>query len=387
MSVSRPRRRAGDAADGGLSTVTVVRCRTEAQWDGLLEPAAGSTAFHTWGWLELQARAHGWRFEPLLVVVDGEPIGVAPVLLVRRGPVLMEARVPFPYVGPVVPPQYLTGTLTALDTWARANGVVSSRLEFAPGLTSPAEAAPAAGWDVHQDLTLLVDLSHGSVEEFWRGTRRSVRRTLRTAEQRGVVVRPSSKTDVVTWLPAFLDAAYGARGLPSPYADDVGELVWERYGERDDVCMLSAWVGDAPGGLSIAFGHGDTLFSWAGGGFRSRRADNTGTALYVHEILWALEHGYRRVDEVGAVDEGVTRFKRAFGADDQPYLVATRTHSPIWRQVRWAYRRAKLGGGRLSSAVRGRTGTGWAGTVRSPPPGTAPRATAVGETPVAVRRA
>ena len=352
----------------------MVPCSSEARWDGLLDPAAGSTAFHTWGWLDLQARAHGWRFEPLLAVVDGEPVGVAPVLLVRRGPVLMEARVPFPYVGPVVPPEHLPGTLTALDGWARANSVVSSRQEFAPGLTRPAAAAAAAGWDVHQDRTLVVDLSHGSEDVFWRGTRRSVRRTFRTAERAGVVVRPSTRADVVTWLPRFLDEAYGARGMPSPYPRHIGSLVWDRYGQRDDVCMLSASIGDEPGGLSIAFGHGDTLFSWAGGGFRSRRADNPGTALYVHEIVWALEHGYRRVDEVGAVDEGVTQFKRGFGAEEVPYLVATRTHSPIWRYARRAYRRAKRGRARLTAAVRG---TGRAGSVGPGPDATA-RSTAAG---------
>jgi hypothetical protein len=261
----------------------------------------------------------------------------------------MEARVPFPYVGPVVSPEDLTGTLLALDAWARENRVVSSRAEFAPGVAHPAQAAPSARWDVHEDLTWLVDLSHGSVEDFWRGTRRSVRRTLRSAERRGVQVRPSTKTEVCQWLPRFFDEAYGARGLSSPYPRDIGEAIWERYGEREGVCMLSAWVGDEPGGLSLAFGHGETLHSWAGGGFRSRRGDNTGTALYVHEILWALEQGFRFLDEVGAVDEGVSRFKRAFGAREVPYLVASRTHSPVWRQVRRAYRLAKQGRERLGA--------------------------------------
>ncbi|MGY1732440.1 GNAT family N-acetyltransferase [Geodermatophilus sp. SYSU D01045] len=318
---------------------------------------AGSTAFHTWDWLELQTRVHGWRLEPLVVHVDARPVGVAPLLLSRRR-LLMEARVPFPYVGPVVPPEHLSGTLLALDAWAREHRVVSSRAEFAPGLTHPAQAAPRARWDVHEDLTWVVDLSHGSVEEFWRSTRRSVRRTLRSAERRGVVVRPSGKTEVCRWLPVFLEEAYGARGLPSPYPSDIGEAVWERYGDREGVCMLSAWVGEEPGGLSLAFGHGQTLYSWAGGGFRSRRADNPGTALYVHEILWALEHGYQHLDEVGAVDEGVSQFKRAFGAEPTPYLVATRTHAPVWRQVRRAYRVAKQGRDRLAAARRGPAGRG-----------------------------
>ncbi|SFT53597.1 Acetyltransferase (GNAT) domain-containing protein [Geodermatophilus amargosae] len=331
------------------SRITLDHCRSGGQWDRLIERTAGSTAFHAWDWLELQAQAHGWRFEPLLASVDGEAVGVAPLLLGRRH-LSMEARVPFPYVGPVVPPEHLTGTLLALDGWARENRIVSSRAEFAPGVSYPAEAAPRARWDVHEDLTWVVDLSHGSVDQFWRGTRRSVRRTLRSAEQRGVVVRPSTKTEVCQWLPPFFDEAYGARGLPSPYPRDVGEAIWERYGEREGVCMLSAWVGDQPGGLSLAFGHGETLYSWAGGGFRSRRGDNTGTALYVHEILWALEHGFRFLDEVGAVDEGVSRFKRAFGAQEVPYLVATRTHSPVWRQVRRAYRLAKRGRERLSAS-------------------------------------
>ena len=334
------------------SRVTVERCTSEGQWDRLLHSVSGSTAFHTWGWLELQATVHGWRFEPMVVRADGDVVGVAPVLLARRGILLEGVRVPFPYVGPVVPSQHLTGTLRAWDAWARVNGVTSSRVSFAPGETWPAQAASAAQWDVRESATWVVDLSHGSEEQFWEGTRRSLRRTLRNAEQRGVVVRPSTRVELDTWLPAFFDEAYGARGRPSPYPRDIGEAVWERYGGRENVCMLSAWVGDQPGGLSVALGHGEALYSWAGGGFRSRRADNTGTALYVSEILWALEHGFRCVDEVGAVDEGVAQFKRAFGAHRQPFLLARRTHSP-WRQARRTYQLVKNGSQRMKAILPG----------------------------------
>ncbi len=340
-----------------LSRVTIERCTNEGQWDRLLHSVSGSTAFHTWGWLELQAQAHDWQFEPMVVSDDGQVVGVAPLLLARRGIMLREARVPFPYVGPVVPPQHLTGTLLAVDAWARANGVTSSRVSFGPGETWPTRAASAAGWEVDESSTWVVDLSHGSEEQFWKGTRRSVRRTLRSAEQRGVTVRPSTRVEVSTWLPTFFNEAYGARGRPSPYPEEIGEAIWERYGDREDVCMLSAYVHDEPGGLSVAFGHGEILYSWAGGGFRSRRSDNTGTALYVSEILWALEHGFRSVDEVGAVDEGVAQFKRAFGAHGQPYLVARRMHSPFWRQVRRVYRLVRGSGQRMKAVLpRGAAG-------------------------------
>ncbi|NAZ86274.1 GNAT family N-acetyltransferase [Kineococcus indalonis] len=339
----------GSPPDLRTGEVVLTVCGSAAQWDGLLAEVEGSTAFHTWDWLHLQAGAHGWRFAPLVATVDDEPVGVVPLLMTRRGPVSMEAQVPFPYVGPVVPAEHLTGVFRAVDAWARRQRVAFTRLEFAPGVRHAATAARGAGWSIHEDVTQVVDLSHGSVEAFWSSTRSSVRRSLRTAQRRGAVVRASTREEVATWLPAFFEEAYGARGLPSPYAPDVGERVWERYGRRPDVCMLSVSFDGDPGGLSIAFGHGGTLYSWAGGGFREHRQDQAGTALYVHEILWALQNGYQRLDEVGSVDEGVTRFKQAFGAHPEPYAVVTTSHSALWGTVRAGYRGAKRWSSRLRS--------------------------------------
>lgn len=127
-------------------------------------------------------------------------------------------------MGPVVPQAHLLGTLSALDAWARRNRLASSRQEFAPITPIPFEPVRAAGWDVHHDLTLVVDFSHGSVEESWRGTHGCAADPAWSGRP-GVVVRPSTRDEVTTWLPACFDEAYGARGLPSPYDRSVGELV------------------------------------------------------------------------------------------------------------------------------------------------------------------
>lgn len=127
-------------------------------------------------------------------------------------------------MGPVVPQAHLLGTLSALDAWARRNRLASSRQEFAPITPIPFEPVRAAGWDVHHDLTLVVDFSHGSVEESWRGTHGWCGGPCveRPAWRRG----PSQHAGRGHHLAAgLLRRGVRSQGLPSPYDRSVGELV------------------------------------------------------------------------------------------------------------------------------------------------------------------
>lgn len=322
--------------------LTLGRIDHAAEWDALVADSPSATPFHRWDWLSGHAALNHWRFEPLVVVQDGRRTGVLPLLLTRRGPVWREAPVPFPYVGPLVPLPQLAPALAALTRWAHRHRVAITRLDLAPRAVpgdDPARnraiVAPGHVWEPAD--TYVVDLADGDLEEFHRHVSRSTLRGVHRAARAGVVVADATREQVETWLPALQHEAFGARGLPSPYPDEVGSLVWRICAGRSDTYLRSATVQGRPAGLLIALAAGDTVFSWAGGGFRAERGLTPNALLHDDLAAWSIAHGYRRLDLVGAVDPGVARFKTSFGATRESFLMGTCTHSRLWgvaRQVR-----------------------------------------------------
>lgn len=311
----------------------IAVCADPAQWDGFLDRTVGSTAFHRWRWLQIHSNVHDWAFNPLIVTERGRIVGVLPVLLRKRASFYMAAPVPFPYVGPVMAAEHLPRALELVEEWAQKNRVGFNRFEFRDGAESTSEALRSAAWDCRPDATFVVDLSHGSEEEFWRRTQRSVLPNLRKSHKRGVAVSTATQAEVQEWPPGLLQESYGVRGLPSPYASAVFRDVWDEYSQSPATYLRSASVAGRPGGLSIAFGYKDAVYQWVAGSFRNVRQYSVGTALNVDLILWALRRGYRSVDLVGSVDAGVAQFKGSFGAHREPYLIAQRAHSPVFRAL------------------------------------------------------
>ena len=336
--------------------VSLDRVDDPARWDDLVRDASGATPFHRWAWLQGHARLNGWRFEPLVAVEAGSAVGVVPLLLTRVGPLWREAPVPFPYVGPLVPPQALDSVLEATGSWARRHGVAVTRADLAPGslpdeLLAAGPLPGAPGWTWERASTYVIDLSHGSVEQFQRGVSRNLRRSVQRAERAGAVVGAATREQVTQWLPALLTEAFGARDLPSPYPGAVGELVWNTFAGDPDVFLGSATVDGRPAGLLVGIAEGDTTFAWAGGGFRGER-ELSPNALLHHELaLWAVARGSQRLDLVGSVDPGVARFKMSLGARETPFAIGTRVHSRLWSGARSGQRR-------LKALLPGRAGRG-----------------------------
>lgn len=325
-------------------TVRFTSTDDPAVWDDLVARHPGATGFHDWDWLTLQADVFGWRFDPLVVLHDDDPVGVFP-LLSTTGRTRRPAMPPFPYVGPLVPAAVLGETLHAFRRWQVRHGVLAAHVDLGPGITDVAASTlAAAGVEATPDRTYVVDLADTTPELLLAGMKRGARQAVTTASRKGVVVRPSLPGELTTHLPMVLEESYSSRGVPSPYPTDIGARL-ERWAQgRDDVRFLSATVADEVAGVIVALTRHPVVTGWAGGTLRAFRTNNPSTAIF-HELLRSsLEQGHTAVDLVGHVDEGISRFKTSLGATERPFwnLVV----SPLPPQVRSA-----------ALAVRGRLRT------------------------------
>lgn len=311
------------------SPVRLVHTRDERTWERIASAQPGFTTFHRASWLTRQARLLGWNFDPLVVLVDGAPAGVVPVVSKRAFPAVSPSM-PFPYVGPLIAETHLSGALDALRRWQVRTGHVRVNLGFAPDIADGARRAlDRSHIDWNDDSTFVLDLSHGSVSEFEAGMTGKRRNALRGAERAGVVVRPSRAGEVAEILPRLLDEAYGARGITSPYPDSVGDEAETVLESFPDAFAVTALIDDSVVGVLTALSAGGAAFGWVGGSVRAHRAQNVSTALYRGMMTEAIERACLTFDLVGQVDEGIARFKRSLGAVERSYVEAASLLAPV----------------------------------------------------------
>jgi CelD/BcsL family acetyltransferase involved in cellulose biosynthesis len=322
-----------------------------ALWQNLVEASPHRTAFHDWSWLWMVSDLFGWRFEPLLVLHDDEPVGVLPLFRERR-PSPRSVSVPFPFLGPLVPDQHLVATLRELRRWQAQRGLVMVRFDFAPRAGSTVkEALTAARCDWVNDSTFVVDLSHGSHEVLRARTDREIRRRLRRAEENGVEVRPSLPGELANLLPRILDEAYSSHGKPSPYPAGCGEQIERWSAGRSDVYIGTALVHGTPAGVLVALGGAPVSIGWLGGCLRDFRRAAPNSILMVDSLDWALDQGHAAMDLAGYVNDEVAQFKAAFGAEQQPYISAASVRLP----------RFVIGAAQTMRRRRGRPPLAWSG--------------------------
>ncbi|MFJ4297807.1 lipid II:glycine glycyltransferase FemX [Curtobacterium sp. NPDC089689] len=297
-------------------------------WDSLVAASPGGTSFHDWSWLHLMTDMFGWRFTPLLVLRDGEPVGVFPVMM-RSSLVPRAVEPPFPYVGPLVPESLLVPTLRAFRSWQVRHGRPLVRFEFGPGVAGSAERALAeTRCEWHADRTITVDLVGATPESLTAGMKSNTRYHLRSGLRRGVEVRPALPGEITTLLPQLLEEAYRSRGVPSPYPADLGARLERWSAGRDDFYASTAVIDGEAVGLLVALASHPVVCGWVGGSLRAHRAASPSTVLYHDALQWALRRGHTSVDLVGYIDDGVAKFKTGFGGKEEPYLRAVSSTVP-----------------------------------------------------------
>jgi hypothetical protein len=304
------------------------RAHDGRRWGELVDASPGATSFHDWDWLHLMASVFDYRLVPLIVTHDGRAIGVFPILM-KHSVLPRAAEPPFPYVGPLVPPELLTPTLRAFRHWQMTHGLPFVRFDFGPLLAAEMQQALSQGpveWKA--DRSIVVDLEGHTPATLVARMRDNPKKSLRKAERNGVVVRQSLPGELSVLLPRILHEAYTSHGVQSPYPDHAGARIEEWAAGRDDVYIGTALVHGEAAGVMVGLGSHSTAMAWVGGALREFRAANPNTLLYYDLILWALERGHPALDLVGYVDDRVAQFKMSLGGVERPYLNAISNRLP-----------------------------------------------------------
>ena len=322
---------------GVRTTVAFGPAATPRSWHELVA-ANGGCFFHRYEWLATMADVLGMDFHPLTVLADDTPVGVAPMLLKRVGPVRTVNWLPFPYVGPLVPAALLPDVLPLLASWERQRRTVRSQQV----LMSTVEHGD--GYAARRDRTFVIDLRGRDEESLLQNVNAKRRAKIRRARAGGVEVRPATAAEISDLLPAWSASTFAAQGLPEPYPASAYSAVWSAFADCQDARFSTAVADGAPVCVQVSFAGAPRAVAWAMAGAGTKAASFAQPLLYWDTIAWAHGRGCAEFDLVGAPTEGVAAYKRDWGARE--------THYSVLRRQAAAHRVALRLGGVVRPGVR-----------------------------------
>lgn len=310
--------------------LTLEVCETPARF---LAAASASgqpvPAFLHPRFLHLAARTTRRTLRPLVVRYRGSDVGVAPWLENRKGPVATVNRVPFPYAGPLVPPELLGATLEQLRSRGLRRGVAAQEHEFSPTVQVDDAALVVGTHDelVHED-TYVVSTAGTSEEIDGRIDTRSMRQIRKAAREGVETVELTDDVLATRALDATLDSIYADKPHSSGYREPLGIVPRQLVGEGLDAQWLVAVRGGVTLGCLLSVAYQDSSIAWLGGVIKEHRDTRANLLLYRSAIHWAARVGAAGLDLSGNPTPQIRRFKKQFGGTLMPYPKLT--HHPRW---------------------------------------------------------
>jgi CelD/BcsL family acetyltransferase involved in cellulose biosynthesis len=301
---------------------TVERTTNAARWAAACR-ASGQpiSPFHSYAWLDLAASMTKTVFTALVVRSDGSDVGVAPWLSRSRGPVSTVNWMPFPYVGPLVPPETLDATLRRLRWRALRERAVVQQFQFGPGTRLSEPPGGSSPFQARQDFTWLIDTTQ-TEDALWAKLDKTSRKKIRHLEREGVYI--DSCRDGGAILARVLEGVFARRNLRSPYPSNFPPALAELNRGGLQAHWSVAVKDEVEIGSLLTLMFDGIAVAWVGGVLPEHQATNANVLLYWEMIQWACAQGARSLDLVGIPDPGIDRFKSQFGGSRVGYTVLTK---------------------------------------------------------------
>jgi Acetyltransferase (GNAT) domain len=302
--------------------ILLVPGRSRDEWEDACAPFADATAFHRYDFLQSAAPYLRCQFMPLMVMSREQVVGVAPLLVKRFGPFSSINWAPFPYLGPLVPPELMPATLSALKLEARRLRAINHQQSFA-GLI-PTDSA--AGFTPATDRTFVVPLDGRSDKDLLAAMSASRRQEIRGAMRHGLEICAADAADF-RLLEVWLRQVFASQGLRPDYQPGAFERICGALQDGSGSAQTARLDGRAVA-VEVSISNGRRVFAWLAAADQAYRTKHPRTLLIWRRIQWARDRGAVEFDLVGAPREGIAVYKKTFGAVERHYTVLHRQAGP-----------------------------------------------------------
>ncbi len=298
--------------------VRLLGAGEDALWDGYLAGRSEATLYATSAWCALIAQAFGHRARRLIVEEQGRVRGVLALYDVRL-PLLGAKWISIPFDvgsgGPLADDAAGERLLLARAVeLARASSARYLQLRARRPLAGADELGFAASTPLR-----LTRLEVAGEEAAWSRVAKHHQRSVRTAEKRGVRVRPARALDDVRAFHAVYLRAFRGFGTP-PYPWSYFRAAWERLHAPGHAHLLLCEVEGVVVGGMLLFGWQSTLAMKFAVALPETLPLRPYAALYWAAIRLAAERGQREISWGSSTPEqtGLLEFKERWGGTSVP---------------------------------------------------------------------
>ena len=301
---------------GREHSVTLAPVKSRSDWDACCATFPGATAFHQYDFLETVAPLLSCSFVPLVVFSRGQSVGLAPLLVKKLGPFCTINWVPFPYLGPLAPPELLPGTLRALRQEARRRRALNHQQSFSAHVSD----GGGGGFTAAADRTFVIPLGGRSDQDLLAAMNRYRRRDIGRAQRSGCAVGPAETGDFAL-MDVWAGQLYAAQGMPPMYPAGTYKRLFHVLRDAPGSVFSAARLGGQTVAVLIVLSTARSAFAWQGATDPSHRSEYAMDLLFWHAMVQAREAGAQEFDFVGAPNEGIALYKSRFGATERHYTV------------------------------------------------------------------
>jgi hypothetical protein len=301
-------------------------------WDQLVTAHPDATPFHLSTFLTTAGRLLGLDAHLAVAEVDGQVVGVVPLLVRSRGPfALVNHHLPFPYLGPLLRPECsLESVLDAVRRYLAPRTVLYLGLESVAPLSVPGRP----GWQGDDTYTSafarVAEDTDAQLALMASTRRRSVRRSLRE----NVVTGPATRQELADHLEAWVGETFARQGLAPRWPAGAMVAIHDALAPTGGSVIHAARRDGEVLSVTLDLLGAGRMIGWQIGTGAAGRALGAHGVLHLELARTARERGIAEIDLLGAPSESMASYKRSLGAEFRP-RGSTRWSPPL---VPWARR-------------------------------------------------
>jgi Acetyltransferase (GNAT) domain len=315
-------------------TLRLSSSRDYRLWDDLVVRHHAGTAFHLSRFLRTAAPMLGQREHLTLAEADGEIVGVVPMLVRGVGPLLLvNCSAWFPYLGPLLPPDFSMDTvLAAVQRYFRPRQVLGLGIQSTDSIAVPHRR----GWTPHDVCSAILTVEDKSDDTLLGLLAPNQRRRLRRAAEEGIVASAATRREVVEHLQPLVNDTL-ARNSMRPSWPASSYVRFYDVLAPTGVCLATAVRKDGKVlAISLDMLLGRRLVAWEMGISSEGRVLGASPVLAAAVMRRARNLGATEFDMLGAPTPGIATYKRSLGAELRPRTAAhwTAPWLPPYRHLR-----------------------------------------------------
>jgi CelD/BcsL family acetyltransferase involved in cellulose biosynthesis len=308
----------------------------ERAWDAQVRAHPDGTAFHLAGFLRTAAPLLGCRLHLTVAEADGQVVGGVPLLVRSAGPgVLVNHAVPFPYLGPLLTPEFSPDAVgAAVRAYLRPRPVVHLGLQA----LSPQTLRGTRGW-VHKDgwRSAVVPVAGQDDDALLARLSRQQRGKVRRALELGLEAGPATREEIAALTP-WAAETLARQGLPPHWRAGAHVRLYDALSAAGTASATAVRREGKLLAVSLDAVLGDLMIGWEMGMDEEGRRAGASLVLHVANMRRARDSGAAEFDMLGTPTPGIAHYKRSLGAQLRPRGVAH--WEPGWLPPRRHLRRA-----------------------------------------------